>query len=322
MIKRKLGDWDVSAIGLGTWAIGGEFSADGQPLGWGRVDDKVSIDAIHCALDSGINFFDTADVYGAGHSERILGKALRGRRDNVILASKFGNQFNSETKEITGQCAEPGYIEDAIDASLIRLKTDYLDVTWFHLNDYPVEKAEEVAESLENLVQKGKIRKFGWSTDFVDRAEVFSRYKDCIGFEFDFNVFTPNDMLSFCEQRQCAAVNRGPLAMGLLSGKYSQTTEFAENDIRKHSPDWMTYYIDGKPSPLLLERLARVRSLLKTDNRSLVQGALAWIWGKSPYTIPIPGFRNRQQVLELAEAMSFGPLPSELVSEVKAHCTS
>ena len=114
----------VSAMGLGCWAIGGPIWRDGEPRGWGDVDDAESIRAIHRALELGITFFDTADVYGAGHSERILGRALAARRAQVVIATKFGNTFDEATRTGTGSDASPAYIRRACDASLRRLQTD------------------------------------------------------------------------------------------------------------------------------------------------------------------------------------------------------
>ncbi len=316
MQTRKLGDWQVSPMGMGCWAIGGPFWAGDDPLGWGEVDDAVSIRAIHAGLEARINFLDTADLYGAGHSERVIGKALEGRRDQVILASKFGFTFDEESKQCTGQDASPEYIRQAVESSLKRLRTDHIDILWFHLNDYPEDQADEVAVTLEALSRAGKIRKYGWSTDFPDRATVFSKYPNCIGYQFEFNVLTPSPMLGFCEQNKMAGVVRGPLAMGLLSGKYTDANQLSPSDIRRISPDWMRYFRNGTPAPELLEKFTAIREILTSQGRSTVQGALAWLWGKSDITIPIPGFRTPEQILESAEAMSFGPLDPDQTHEV------
>ena len=175
-MKRTLGrsGIEVSALGLGCWAIGGPFWAGETPLGWGEVDDNESIRAIHAALDLGINFFDTANVYGAGHSERILGRALAGRRSQVVIATKFNAVFDEETRQVIGADASPEGIRRACEDSLRRLNTDYIDLYQFHDNGYPADQAEPVRETLEELVKEGKIRFYGWSTDFPDRAEVFA----------------------------------------------------------------------------------------------------------------------------------------------------
>ena len=131
----------ASILGMGCWAIGGPFWSGETPLGWGEVDDDESIRAIHCALDLGVNFFDTADVYGAGHSERVLGRAFDGCREDVVIATKFSNIFDETTRQVTGASAEPAHIRQACEASLRRLETDYLDLYQFHDNGYPAEKA-------------------------------------------------------------------------------------------------------------------------------------------------------------------------------------
>ena len=180
-LLRTLGrsEIEVSAMGLGCWAIGGPFWRGDTPVGWGEVDDDESIRAIHRALDLGVTFFDTADVYGAGHSERVLARALKGVRESVVIATKFGNVFDEATKQITGSDASPAYIKRACEASLRRLETDYIDLYQFHLNGYEAGKGAKVRDTLEALVAEGKIRAYGWSTDFPDRARVFAEGDHC-----------------------------------------------------------------------------------------------------------------------------------------------
>ena len=136
-MKRTLGrsGIEVSALGMGCWAIGGPFHAGEQQAGWGQVDDEESKRAIRRALDLGVTFFDAADVYGAGHSERVLGEALGEDKTRVVIATKFGNVFDEEAKEITGSDASPGHIREACDASLRRLGRDYIDLLQLHSND-------------------------------------------------------------------------------------------------------------------------------------------------------------------------------------------
>lgn len=178
-LTRELGKTGikVSALGMGCWAIGGPFWRSETPLGWGMVDDGESTRALHRAFDLGINFFDTADVYGAGHSERVLAQAFKGQRQDIIIATKFSNIFDEESRQVTGSSAKPTYIRQACEASLLRLETDYIDIYQFHDNGYPPEKAISVRETLEELVEEGKIRAYGWSTDFTGSAEVFARGK-------------------------------------------------------------------------------------------------------------------------------------------------
>jgi aryl-alcohol dehydrogenase-like predicted oxidoreductase len=318
---RKLGrsGIEVSALGMGCWAIGGPFWSGETPHGWGEVDDAESERAIHRAIDLGATFFDTANVYGAGHSERVLGRALAGQRQQVVIATKFSAVFDESTRQVTGADASPAGIRRACEASLRRLKTDYIDLYQFHDNGYPAAQAEPVRETLEGLVAAGKIRAYGWSTDFADRAEVFARGPHCTAIQLQLNVLDDNpDVLAICEQQNLAAINRGPLAMGLLTGKYTASTQPSADDVRgEKSPAWMKYFKDGKPSPEWLQKMEAVREILASGGRTLAQGALAWLWARSATTLPIPGFRTVTQVEENCRAMEFGPLTANQMAEIE-----
>jgi len=319
---RKLGrsGIQVSALGMGCWAIGGPFFEKGTPHGWGEVDDDESIRAIHKALELGVNFFDTANVYGAGHSERVLAKAFAGKRQQVVIATKFNAIFDEASRQVTGSSAAPGDIRQACHDSLRRLDTDYIDLYQFHDNGYPADKAEPVRETLEELVKAGKIRAYGWSTDFPDRAEVFAQGENCAAIQLELNVLDDNpDVVHICEKYNLAAINRGPLAMGLLTGKYSVDTKPSADDVRgEKSPEWMKYFKNGKPSPEYLKKIAAVREILSSKGRTLPQGALAWLWARSQQTIPIPGFRTVEQVEENCGALESGPLENDQLREIEA----
>jgi aryl-alcohol dehydrogenase-like predicted oxidoreductase len=309
---------EVSAVGLGCWAIGGPFWSGETASGWVKIDDAESIRAIHKGLDLGITFLDTADVYGAGHSERVVAQALAGRRNKVVLATKFGVMFDEETKQITGREASPEYIRQACEASLNRLNTDHIDLYQFHLNGYDVEKADVVRDVLEELVKAGKIRYYGWSTDFPERARVFAEGAHCTTVQFSENAFEDNAaMVNLCEELDLAGINRGPLAMGLLTGKYNMSSELPSDDVRgKNSPEWLQYFKDGKPNPEWLKKLEAIRDILTSNGRTLAQGALAWLWGRSEKMLPIPGFKNVQQVEQNAGAMQFGPLTNDQMRQI------
>lgn len=320
-MKRLLGrsGIEVSALGMGCWAIGGPFWNGETPNGWGEVDDAESIRALHAALDRGVNFFDTANVYGAGHSERVLGRAFLGRRDQVVIATKFNAVFDEATRQVTGSDPSPEGIRRACEDSLRRLNTDYIDLYQFHDNGYPPEKAAPVRDTLEGLVQAGKIRAYGWSTDFVERAAVFEQGPKCTSIQLQLNVLDDNpEMIAFCEAHNLAAINRGPLAMGLLTGKYNPSTEVAVDDVRgRNSPDWMKYFKDGKPNLEWMSRREAIVEVLTSNGRTIAQGALAWLWARTPQTIPIPGFRTVKQVEENAGAMDFGPLTPEQMDQIE-----
>lgn len=308
----------VSALGLGCWAIGGPFWSGETPIGWGEVDDNESIRAIHRSLELGVTFFDTADVYGTGHSERVLTRALAGRRDQVVIATKFGNVFNETTRQITGSSAAPDYIRQACEASLKRLNTDYIDLYQFHINGYDPEQAHEVRDTLEALVSTGKIRAYGWSTDNPDGALVFAQGPNCTAIQHQINVLDDAaSVIAVCEQHNLASINRGPLAMGLLTGKYDAGSALPSNDVRgDRSPDWMKYFKDGKPNPEWLSKLEAIREILTSNGRTLAQGALAWLWARSEKTIPIPGFRTVKQVEDNCGALAKGPLTNDQMREI------
>jgi aryl-alcohol dehydrogenase-like predicted oxidoreductase len=309
----------VSPLGMGCWAIGGPFWGGTAPFGWGEVDDEESVRAIHAALEHGVNFFDTANVYGAGHSERVLGRALAGRREQVVIATKFNSLFDETTRQVTGSDSSPAGIRAACEDSLRRLNTDYIDLYQFHDNGFPPEKAQPVRDTLEALVAEGKIRAYGWSTDFPKSAEFFAQGERCATIQLELNVLDDNPaVIAVCEKYNLAAINRGPLAMGLLTGKYTGGVKPSADDVRgEKSPEWMRYFKNGQPNPEFVQKIDAVRAILTSGGRTLSQGALAWLWARSPKTIPIPGFRTVAQVTENCGAISFGPLTGDQFQEIE-----
>jgi len=324
MSTRRLGRTgrDVSALGMGCWAIGGPWSsADGRPMGWSQVDDAESIRAIQEALDMGVTFFDTAANYGCGHSERILGRALGERRKDVVIATKFGHIIDEEKRFIRGD-------EDRIaenlpkdcEASLNRLNTDVIDLYQLHESPLEESKALEVREALEDLVSQGKIRAYGWSTDHVDCARVFAGGEHCASIQFSLNAFTDNaEMIALTEAEGLAGINKKPLASGFLTGKFTTQTTFPDDDYRRVI-DFSNERFAG-----MLKLANALRDALTVGGRTMVQGALGWIWARSAVTIPIPGFKTVEQVRENAGALKFGALSrkeadeiSRIVSEIRA----
>ncbi|MPZ85793.1 MAG: aldo/keto reductase [Actinophytocola sp.] len=316
--RRKLGDIEVSALGFGCWAIGGPFSdAQGQPLGWGEVDDDESVRAVRRALDLGVTFFDTADVYGTGRSEEVLGRALAGRRDEVVIASKWGNTFDRGTTTLTGEDASPAYVRQALEGTLKRLGTDRLDLYQLHIGP-SIEDAETLGEVCEELVAEGLLRGYGWSTDDPERAEAFAAGPHCVAVQHELSVLhDAPELLAVCDRHDLASINRSPLAMGLL-GRRTASSPAAGADIRTKAPDWLRFFRDGVPTPEWQTRVAAVREILTSDGRTLAQGALCWLWARSDRTIPIPGFRNVAQAEENAGALEHGPLRAEQLAEIAA----
>ncbi len=316
MFRRKLGrsGIEVSAMGMGCWAIGGPWWwSDGRAMGWSQVDDAESIRAIDAALDMGINLFDTAANYGTGHSERILGQALAGRRDRVVIATKFGHIIDEEAKIVTGdEDAVLVNIRQDCENSLRRLGTDYIDVYQLHGGSYPAERAVAVRDALEELVAQGKIRAYGWSTDHVDRARVFAEGQHCASIQFSLSVFHDNpEMRALCDELDLGSINKKPLSSGILTGKFTPESTFPEDDFRR-----MLDFQEERYAKLL-RQVDELREVLTSDGRTLAQGAIAWIWARSERAIPIPGFKTVAQVEENARAMEFGPLSQEQMQEVE-----
>ncbi|TAJ10137.1 aldo/keto reductase [Marinilabiliaceae bacterium JC017] len=332
-IFRNLGHSgiSVSPMGMGCWAIGGPFkighwkeeipfpNATKAPVGWGKVRDHISINAIHAAIYHGINFFDTADVYGAGHAEIILGKAIKDRRQELVIATKFGFEFDEKNREWTGINGSTQYIREAIEGSLRRLQTDYIDLYQLHIPEYPLEEALQIRDALDWLVAEGKIKAYAWSTDNTECARLFSQNRNCAAIQQALNVFSGNmDILDLCEDKGLASINRSPLAMGLLTGKFTTKSKFPKNDVRQNVMglfEWFT--TNGHPKKEFIDKLDQMRDVLTSNGRTLSQGAISFLWGLSPVTIPIPGFKTVKQVEENCKAMIFGPLTPNEVMELE-----
>jgi aryl-alcohol dehydrogenase-like predicted oxidoreductase len=319
--KRRVGrsGIEVHPIGLGCWAIGGPFwRTDGEsrePMGWGGVDDAESIRAIHRALDLGVGLFDTANNYGAGHSEEVLGRALAGRRDGVVIATKFGSIFDENTKTHFDNRELPMTVEAiraACEASLRRLQTDYIDIYLLHNGQLEPEIAAETVDVLEELVRSGLIRWYGWSTDDPERARVFGAGEHCTAIEhrMSLSLDTP-EMLAVCSELDLASIVRSPLNAGVLTGKFTASSTFPPDDGR-HDID----FTEGTGA-LRLNQIEQVRGQIAGDRRSMAEAALAWILTRSDRTIPIPGFKTAAQVEELVNASRHAPLDDDDLAAIE-----
>ena len=317
---KRLGGRSTSALGVGCWAIGGPWVSDGRPAGWGEVDDEVSIRMIHTAVDAGIRLLDTADVYGAGHSEVVIGEALRrlpsSVRGEVMVSTKFGNRFDETTRVGGSQDVTPAVVRDACDGSLRRLGVEALDLLQLHGGANTQAAAEDVVATLEQLVAEGKVKEFGTAVDAPEMIATFGK-SAAISVQSQINVFGHNpEVLTAAHEQDFAVLARTPLAMGLLTGKYNLSNRPGEDDVRRDTP-WWTYFDDDAMADWL-RRLEAVRELLTTDGRTLTQGALAYLWALDPLIIPLPGARTPAQVTEHAAAITFGPLPNATRQEIDA----
>jgi len=320
MLTRTSGksNMEVSALGMGCWAIGGPWTWDqpGEtpfPAGWGNTDDNESIRAIHAALDMSVNFFDTAANYGAGHSEVVLGQALKSKRDKVVIATKFGHIVNEEKKTVYG---DPDQIiknvRTDVENSLRRLQTDYIDIYQLHEGGYDPKLALELQVVLEELSSAGKIHWYGWSTDIADSAREFASGGHCTSIQFRLNAIYDNvEMRKICADFDLAGINKDPLNKGVLTGKFNSTSTFPDNDIRSRA---------DFSDPEVVKRLRLVddiKDILTSNGRTMAQGALAYIWALDERMVPIPGFKSVKQVQDNAGAMEFGPLTVTQVKEIQ-----
>jgi len=313
-MQRTLGrsGIQISAMGLGCWAIGGAyFSPQGKPNGWGETDDDESIRAVQRGIDLGVTFFDTAACYGAGHSERVLGKALAGRRDEVVIASKFGHQFDEQARRMGVDDPSPDNLRRSVEGSLQRLNTDRIDVMQFHLGGFDADEVGPLIEALEDLVAAGKIRCYGWSTDDPTRAAKFAEGKHCAVVQQQLNILEGNlETLAVAERENLASINRGPLAKAVLTGKFQRGDRMPDNDVRYR---WDT--TSGRVAEMI-DTAQAIRDVLTADGRTPAQGAIGWLWARSDVTIPIPGFKTVQQVEDNAAALEKGALSEQQMTEI------
>ena len=299
MEYRSLGKTgiQVSEIGFGAWAIGGDA--------WGPVEDSASISAIARALELGINFLDTADVYGNGHSEELVGQAIKGRREQVIVSTKGGLMGHHRDPEREPVYDTPEKVVTALEESLRRLGTDYVDVYFCHIWWDKHEETEAFIEAFDRLKRDGKAKAVGLSADNLDYIKHFNRNGGLDAVQLDYSILNrkpERDILPFLKEQGIGVVVRGPLQKGLLTGKFTPDTHFADGDIRK---DWT----GGEWYQSNLERVERLRPMVQ-HGRTLAQVALRYVLSHPAVSVAIPGAKTPQQVEENASA-SVRPLLSE-----------
>lgn len=307
---------DIAPLGMGCWPIGGPMYAGDTFVGYSRSDDATSLRTIHAACDAGLSLFDTAAAYGAGHSERLLGQALKGRAD-VQIVTKIGIAIDEASKQLSFDDPAPDSIEPALDDCLKRLGRDHIDLVLLHCNTLAPDKAEPLFDRLDRARDAGKIGAYGWSTDIASNVAAFADRPGFAAIQHAMNVLWDAPTLQMqAHESGLLTMVRSPLAMGLLSGAYQADDRVPDDDIRATPSEWHDYFVDGRPNPDLLETISALRDLLTSEGRSLVQGALCWIWGRNPQAIPIPGARTPEQITELAGALQFGPLPEDTMNEI------
>src|SRR5271169_7048385 len=293
MKYRDLGrtGWQVSEISFGAWAIGGA---------WGDVDDKDSLAALHAALDGGVNFFDTADVYGDGRSERLLAKLKKERKDKFYIATKAGRRLPAQTSE--------GYNRENLTAfvnrSLKNLNTDTIDLLQLHCPPAEVYYRPEVFGVLDDLVKAGALRHYGVSVEKVEEALKALEFPNVQSVQIIFNIFRQRPAELFfaeAQKRKVGILARVPLASGLLSGKISRASKFAKDDHRNFNRHGEAFDRGETFSGVDFEtglRAVEELKLLAPKNVALAQFALRWILEFPAVTCAIPGARRPTQATD------------------------
>ena len=295
MKYRKFGNTDltVSEIGFGAWAIGGNAVVGGTPIGWGPADDNTSVAALRKSLDVGINFFDTADFYGLGHSEELIGKEFRNNKE-VIIATKVGHRAIDNKIQLD---YSKEYILEACEKSLRRLKRDYIDYYQLHSARMQHFEKEQCIEAMDILKRQGKTRHWGLSLNtFYPEAE--SNYliekKSGEGFQLVFNVINQKALpvMEAAHKNGYGVIARMPLQFGLLTGKFKEDATFAKDDHRNFR---LTKEIISKTNTILENE---VWTLCKKYNISKTSLALSFILSFGSVSTVIPGIRTAQHAVE------------------------
>jgi aryl-alcohol dehydrogenase-like predicted oxidoreductase len=312
MEYRTLGrtGWKVSAISFGAWAIGAD---------WGTVSDKDSLAALNRAIDLGVNFIDTADVYGDGRSERLVAQLRRDRREKIFIATKAGRRLNPHTVD--------GYnrknLTRFVERSLKNLKTDAIDLLQLHCPPTEVYYRPEVFGVLDDLVKQGKLRHYGVSVEKVEEALKAIEYPNVKTVQIIFNIFRQRPAELFFEQakkRKVGILARVPLASGMLTGKMKPNTKFESNDHRKYNRHGESFdrgeTFSGVDYRTGLEAVEEIKRLVP-HSMTLAQFALRWILMFDAVTCAIPGAKTPVQAEENFRAADFPSLSKDTMSNVK-----
>jgi len=311
MKYRKLGKtgFEVSEVSFGGWAIGGS---------WGDVEDEQSMSALKEAVNQGINFFDTADVYGDGRSERLMAKLRKENDKDIYIATKAGRRLDPHAAE--------GYnkenLNKFVDRSLKNLNVDSIDLLQLHCPPTEVYDQEEVFEALEEMVKAGKIKNYGVSVEKVEEAMKALEYENLAAVQIIYNMFRhkPGDeFLAKAKEKGVGIICRVPLASGLLTGKFSKDSTFAEDDHRNYNRDGEAFdkgeTFSGVDFELGLKAVEELEKI-KPEALTMAQFALKWILMNDAVSCVIPGGKKPWQVKDNAAASEADDLPDEVMERV------
>ena len=302
MKKRFLGKekLEVSSIGLG--CMGMSFNQGYIP------PEKDMIDLIHRAIDMGITFFDTAQVYGPNTNEELLGKALKGKRDKVVIATKFGFHEGKIT-------SDPKIIRETVEGSLKRLQVDTIDLLYQHRVD-PNTPIELVAETVKELIKEGKVKHWGLSEAGINTLKRAHEVLPLTAVQYEYSMMwrdPERELIPLLEELGIGLVCYSPLGRGFLTGAIDENTKFADNDFRKILPRFQKEQIKANQDLVDL-----VKSIAAEKNVQPSQIALAWLLSKKEWIVPIPGTRNLNRLKENIESINVSLLPNEMDKIEKA----
>lgn len=313
MKSRQFGrtQWSVSEIGFGAWAIGGT---------WGDVSEADAKGAVHAALDAGMTFIDTADVYGDGRSERIIREVLKERGGTrPMVATKAGRRLPKQVVE--GYTKEN--LEGWIDRSLSNLGVDTLDLVQLHCPPWDLYYRADIFEILEGLVAKGKIRHYGVSVEKIEEALKAIEFPNVVSVQIIYNIFRQRPQELFFREakaKNVAVIARVPLSSGMLTGKMKADSQFAADDHRTFNRQGAAFDMgetfSGVPYDTGLEAVERLRPLVP-GGATMAQFALRWILMQDAVTVIIPGAKNKSQAEDNAAASDLAPLSDEIMAQVR-----
>ena len=303
--------WKVSAIGFGAWGIGGDV--------WGPTDDKTSLATLHRAIDLGVNFFDTADVYGDGHSEQLIAEVRKARSEQIIVATKAGRRLVPHIAS--------GYnrqnLTSFVERSLRNLQMETLDLLQLHSPPSEVYTMPEVFGILDDLVQQGKVRFYGVSVERVDEALKAITYPNVQSVQIIFNMFRLKPSEQFfkaAREQQIGILARVPLASGMLTGKFTSSTQFDPNDHRNFNRHGEAFdqgeTFSGVDYETGLQAVEELRTLVP-EGATMAQFALRWILMFPEVSSTIAGAKNQQQIKDNVQAASLQPLSDETMRRVR-----